>query len=170
MGPSELSSQLQQVTREGQYLRAELSSWRLRTLEWSVQHQSDFQPNQVSDLRMGLAWIYYHAISIYLSGVFDYHSDVYSSLDISTPILSGADITQHVESLLKRVEAALCRTRLSGLLFLFPLRVAGARAFTEAHQQKVKGLLKLTSAQGLAASQAFIDDLARLWEDRSRRN
>lgn len=119
---------------------------------------------------MELALIYYHAISIYLSGIFDYHSVIYRSFDLSIPILLSSDVDQHVNSLLGRVKVALCHTHLSGLLFLFPLRVAGARAFTQAHQQKVKDLLKLISAQGIAVSQAFIDDLAWVWEGRRQKH
>ena len=117
---------------------------------------------------MDLALVYYQAISIYLSGIFDYHQTIYTRFKISTPTLSVSDITYHLKAILDGVDAALHSTRLPGILFVFPLRVAGARATERAQQQRIKDMLKIISTKGFVVSQAFEEDLEFVWEKRRR--
>ena len=115
---------------------------------------------------MDLALIFYHAIAIYLSGIFDYHQSIYMRFNIPTPVLSKPVIAQHMGSILERVNAALKHTNLSGILFLFPLRVAGARATQRADQQRITDMLNMISSQGFVVSQAFEEDLDNVWQKR----
>lgn len=116
---------------------------------------------------MDLALIFYHAVSIYLSGIFDYYQSIYVRFNIPTPVLSRSDIDQHVELILESVNTALQHTNLSGILFLFPLRVAGARVTKRTDQQRVTDMLKMISSQGFVVSQAFMEDLDTVWETRN---
>ncbi|KAL9119102.1 MAG: hypothetical protein Q9187_004340 [Circinaria calcarea] len=82
-------------------------------------------PKAKPDFRLSLAFIYYNAILIYLSGTYDYHIH-WDMLD--APILAKSVIKSHVKAIVEMTKSALESTNLAGILFLVPLRIAGARA------------------------------------------
>jgi Fungal specific transcription factor domain len=157
---------LRHAAFEGLTLRSSLESWRVMASEYSARSQT-LSP-RFEDLQMHLADIYYHAISIYLSGIFDHHT-VYTDLAITTPTLSQAQIDSHLDAILGGVDATLKHTNLAGVLFLFPLRVAGARAREKRQQETLVGLLKTIAQKGFRVSEAFITDLGELWTEQRRR-
>ncbi|KAJ6439335.1 lysine amidinotransferase [Purpureocillium lavendulum] len=92
-----------------------------------------------------LARVFYAATSVYLSGVFDYSAAQWARLlnDESAPAAATLPrdvVDAHVETVLRLAGAALeCPERhgwLSPLLFLFPLRIAGARSTDDGHEDQ----------------------------------
>jgi uncharacterized membrane protein len=107
--------------------------------------------------------IYYHAISIYLSGIFDYRLQFN---DFIPPTLPYEKIQMHVCGILTRTKMALHITKLAGLLFFFPLRVAGARAVAVEHRLLIVEMLKDISRRNFVVADAFVHDLENLWSDK----
>jgi hypothetical protein len=113
------------------------------------------------DYQMTIAWVFYSAISIYLSGTYDY-SRLWNSYGIRTPILGQSEIQQDVNNILHTTSLALKQTNVTGLLFLFPLRIAGARALTIEQRTRIYALLEEITGNFRAAN-AFTSDLQELW-------
>ena len=148
---------LRDLAEEGFVLRSRLYSWRQIAQEWS-ESVAAWQ----EDMQMTLALIYHNALSIYLSGIFDYHK-TWIDHQIPTSVLSSSEIQAHVLGILTMVQGALKQDALAGILFFFPLRVAGARARHLEHQREIFRLLQLISQRGFVVADAFIMDLEDLW-------
>jgi len=149
---------LKKSAAEGIRLQSALSSWKTFALAWSA------TPSTTTvDLQMMLAMIYYHAISIYLSGTFDYFP-YWDQSGIPTPSISSSQIQAHVKAILGMVATALNETNLAGILFLFPLRVAGARAQSLEHRFEIARVLRIITRKGFVVADAFTMDLDELWE------
>lgn len=142
---------------EGFRLQSALFNWEASALAWPT--TSD--PKAV-DLQMMLARIYYHAISIYLSGTFDYFP-YWDESHIQAPTLSSSQIQAHVTAILQMVAVALKETNLAGILFLFPLRVAGARARSLGQRFEIARMLREITSRGFVVADAFTIDLEELW-------
>jgi len=143
------------LASEGIDLRAALCRWLKTFKTWlSLDSARDEDP------RSTLANIYFHAISIYLSGHFDYR---YQFNQIVTASLPSNDIQVHVQEILQHTEVALKTTRLAGILFFFPLRVAGARARTSVQRSAILGMLDGISERHFVVAHAFSEDLKTLW-------
>jgi hypothetical protein len=148
---------LYELAREGFSLRSAFSAWKESAQTWVAGRLQKSQDEQ-----MTIALSYYHAISIYLSGIFDYHS-LWTDRHISTPELSSFEIHAHVSAILKMVGKALKEGTLAAILFFFPLRVAGARARTLEQRHEISVLLHLISGKGFVVADAFVMDLDDLW-------
>jgi hypothetical protein len=59
---------------------------------------------------------------------------------------------------------ALKTTNLAGILFFFPLRVAGARARSVGQRSIILDLLGHISSRSFVVADAFVSDLKSLWE------
>ena len=141
------------LAEEGFQLRSKLSAWKDMASQWSLSSPIDHQ--------MTIAWVFYSAISIYLSGTYDY-SRLWSKYGILTPTLEQSEIQQHVNNILQTTLYALKQTNVSGLLFLFPLRIAGARGVTIEQRSQIHALLaEITNS--FKAANAFTSDLEELW-------
>ena len=148
---------LHELAQEGIVLRSALSAWKEFAQSWVVD-----PPQNDQDQKMTIAFSYYHAISIYLSGIFDYHRH-WTDRHISTPELSSLEIQAHVSAILTMVGKALKEGTLAAILFFFPLRVAGARARTLERRHEISVLLHLISNKGFVVADAFVTDLGDLW-------
>lgn len=137
---------------------SQLSSWNLMAQQWPLPFPDDHQ--------MDIAWIFYPAISIYLSGIYDYNP-VWKE-HFTPPSLEPAEIQTHVNSILSRTAIALEKTNITSLLFLFPLRIAGARARTAQQQSEIQALLSRIQGDFKVAS-AFSSELSKLWGSPSTR-
>ncbi|KAG6117664.1 hypothetical protein E4U14_007596 [Claviceps sp. LM454 group G7] len=113
-----------------------------------------------------LSHVFYAAISIYLSGVFDYDLPHWDTVGVVVPTLDQQTVAQHVHSILKFTKIGLERTSLSPVLFLFPLRIAGARSH-HAWQRNVVGSLVACVGKGFAVAGAVEADLIELWDSRA---
>ena len=123
----------------------------------------EWTPPTQNDQQMTIAWIFFAAISIYLSGIYDY-CPIWVDNGISTPSLGPMEVRQHVASILDITSSAVERQNLASLLFLFPLRIAGARASHSEQKLQIQGLL-LKIAGPYRAANAFLADLEDLWAD-----
>jgi hypothetical protein len=109
-----------------------------------------------------VAWMYYHAISIYLSGIFDYTlSEICTTLS-----LRADEITIHLEGILTRSDEALQQNQVSQVFLLLPLRIAGNRCSSWKQCQEVLRRLDVLRTQ-FAVATAFKTELLHIWSSRS---
>jgi hypothetical protein len=141
---------------EGQRLRSDLSLWEDMAQIWPISSTADHQ--------MTVAWIFYSAISIYLSGVYDY-DQIWETYHITTPSLPQIEIQQHVTRILDNTSLALNETNVTALVFLFPLRIAGARVKTYEQQKQIRALLTQISCSFKVAN-AISSNLGEVWANR----
>ncbi|KOS23404.1 hypothetical protein ESCO_006606 [Escovopsis weberi] len=109
--------------------------------------------------------VFFAAISIYLSGIFDYGITCWKQLGLEPPTLDDATIQAHLSGILRSTRHALQQTTLSPLLFLFPLRIAGARARSEWQRERVLELIGTVEKKGgFAAAGAVSMELQEIWQ------
>lgn len=137
----------------GNALRSALDSW------WTIS-QFSWESSPSTNVAMILAIVYYHATSIYLSGIFDHR---YCLHDFNGPHLTQQMVDSHVDSILRTTEHALGNTKLTGVLFFFPLRVAGARVSSLQQRDRILGLLRSIKDRSFVVADAFTADLSNLW-------
>lgn len=111
---------------------------------------------------MLLAKTYYSASSIYLSGNYDYDLEHWQKFNVVVPVLDHGEIVEHFNLIIRLTRKALRDSSLSPLLFLFPLRVAGARAQQKMDKQAVAELLCDIRKQFVVA-EAMLGELSELW-------
>jgi hypothetical protein len=116
-----------------------------------------------------LSDIFFAAVSIYLSGVFDYEIAHWQQRwEIPVPTISEDRIQEHLRSILALVKLAMRHTSLSQLLFLFPLRIAGARSCRMWQRERVVSLLAQIG-ESFAVADTFRTELREVWRVRDRR-
>ncbi|OCL13062.1 hypothetical protein AOQ84DRAFT_283862 [Glonium stellatum] len=146
------------IATEGARMRQCLSEWHQR----AQLHLFHRQP--LKNVELLLSMIYYSALSIYISGIYDYRLSSFPLPATSLPILSRYHIQEHLSSIIKLTNLALEDTNLMGLLFLFPLRVAAARVQTAQDRAQVMGLLRRVRKKGFAILEVFEVEVCGLWE------
>lgn len=112
-----------------------------------------------------VAFVFLHATSIYLSGIFDYRLHLFSTTPTTT--ISRDRVRFHVTSIINGTKIAINETKLCGLLFLYPLRVAAARATDPAEQEQIMDAFGKIGQQGFAIVQVFRQEIREVW-DRGR--
>jgi hypothetical protein len=143
-------------TVEGHKIRTALAEWDTKFQTWCGSADAHLSATQSI-----LARIYFHAISIYLSGIFDYRIQF---INMDAPTLPQLTIQAHVDGILFHTALALKSTNMGGLLFFFPLRVAGARVTTIQETDAISNMLNDISKHGFIVAHAFVSDLRSLWE------
>jgi len=143
----------QSLGNEGLLVQALLQQWLENAAMWQ---------RTAPDTELLIAQAYYHAISIFLSGTFDYHEPWTRLGAPFAPILTRSQIDQHVCTILHKCQEML-GLGVSGVLLFFPLRVAGARANDPILRSEILSLLNATATRGFAVAGAFQLDLAELW-------
>jgi hypothetical protein len=143
--------------REGLALQDVLLRWRVHYDLYSP--ESDASTSNEDIL---IAQAYYHALSIYLDGIFSYHAPFTSPSAPTSPILDRFIIDEHVSCILSTCQRLLDQ-RCAGLVLFFPLRVAGARARDSWSQAEILRLLGLIAQRGFLVAESFVDDLNDLW-------
>jgi hypothetical protein len=149
------------LAEEGLILQSQLQKWRVETERWyhaSRRSSEKGKPN----VDFLLAYVYYHATSIYLSGTYDYHIHWTWPEAPCAPILPRTQIERHVSDIL-RLSQELLDLGVSGVLVFFPLRVAGARAVDTSARETILDLLHTTVRRGFVVAEAFTIDLSELW-------
>ncbi|RYP23413.1 hypothetical protein DL765_001118 [Monosporascus sp. GIB2] len=150
-----LQEALLELVAEGFAVRSALGDWYANFQQWSAGTGTpEDNPQSI------LATIYFHGISIYLSGIFDYRSQFN---EIPTPTISQAVVQNHVDAILGKTETTLKTANLAPVLFFFPLRVAGARVTTIREAESIRVMLQEISARGFVIADAFTADLNSLW-------
>jgi hypothetical protein len=152
------------LAADGWALREELTAWHKRYMDHETTYDSQkMLPEEDSTW---LAQLFYASISIYLSGNFDWDMMHWSRWpSASIPRLEAAVVEKHALTILEITEMALNRTSLSPLLFLFPLRIAGARLSSSPAQcARVLGQIGQI-ASGYAVAHAVTVELVGAWEE-----
>ncbi|KAI8276729.1 hypothetical protein K4K60_007497 [Colletotrichum sp. SAR11_57] len=140
-----------ELATEGFSLREALDSW---------EFTASFLPESTDERLLSTA--YHSATSIYLSGNYDYDLAHWQGLGVAVPILSASRIEEHFDAIVATVKEALKGSSLSPLLFLFPLRVAGARAKKRQQREAVISLLQVIRRNFIVAD-AMLEELRELW-------
>lgn len=112
---------------------------------------------------MLLSRIFFAAISIYLSGIFDYEIPHWHRLGLIPPTLDEQTVQTHTNTILGLSNLALDTTNLSPLLFLFPLRIAGARSRTKWQRDWITKLIYRIGG-GFAVANAIATELSYVWK------
>lgn len=157
LSPESRLSLTHSLAEEGFSLQKKLKNWRAEAENWNSLAHTD------TELMIGFA--YYHGISIYLSGTYDYHVHWNPPGAPQAPILSPTEIDWHVSTILLLGRDLLARG-ISGIFLLFPLRVAGARAVDMVLRSNILYLLRITSKRGFTVANAIQNDLSQLWSSR----
>ncbi|KAH8892645.1 hypothetical protein GQ53DRAFT_719080 [Thozetella sp. PMI_491] len=168
----EVVTQANALAKDGFRLRYALQAWDTENQQpcTTVSGTTETPMPRYSTIVKGLssdnlvARIFFAATSIYLSGVFDYDAIHWRALGISyIPVLSEDEVQTHVRVILQETNVALGRTDLSALLFLFPLRVAGARSREKWQRECIRNLLRRIEADFVVA-RAFGEELEKVWQ------
>lgn len=141
-----------ELVREGKALRSRLVVF------------SSFFCENTQALDISMAWIYYYAVSIYLSGIFDY--TLCGTCDSTGISLTDNELTIHVEGILRWSEESLRHNQVSHVFLLIPLRIAGNRCSNSKQCQGVLKRLEILQGQ-FAVAAAFRTELLQLWSSRS---
>lgn len=72
-------------------------------------------------------------------------------------------IEAHVKAIIEITRSALKSTNLAGILFLIPLRIAGARAQSAEYRAEIIKMFEGIVRRGFVVGNAFNDDLRSLW-------
>ncbi|KAK8096878.1 hypothetical protein PG999_012822 [Apiospora kogelbergensis] len=156
------------IAEEGFRLRQTLTIWR---------GCNPFPPLQLSALpcssppRFGaspeilLTNVFFAAIVIYMSGIFDYEIFYWQRWGIPVPVITEPEVQAHLGSILAFTNVALHETNLSPLLFLFPLRVAAARCSETSHMDSVQFLLRRIS-RDFAVAGEFLSEVDNIWQQK----
>lgn len=153
--PISAASNFEAIAACGRDLRKFLHSW------WSKLHFWEEKEPIILNPQIALATIYYHATSIYLSGIFDHRQQLHG---YGGPHLPQHVIDLHVNSILAGTGHALENTKLAGTLFFYPLRVAGSRATTLQQRSSIMEMLQVIKDRSFMVAEAFTSDLHNLWE------
>lgn len=149
------NERVQCLAAEGLLLQQSLHKW------WDVSKSWQYASG-ASDPELLVAHMYYHAISIYLSGTYDYHVHWTKPMAPCAPILARMQIEWHTRQIL-RLGHELLAAGIAGVLLFFPLRVAGARVRSAHDMQEVLSLFHSVLQRGYAVADALIADLSELW-------
>jgi len=127
--------------------------------------KSAFTESEEFQAQNTLSLAYYHASSIFLSGIFDYRPQF---LRLQAPSLSEDEVQAHVTGILTNTTLALNKTNLAGILLFFPLRVSGARTKCDVQKRDILEMLGEISARSFVVADAFREDLEGLWSENTR--
>lgn len=148
-------AEAQKLGEEGIAMREWLEQWWKSAETWE-------RNTLEADDDILVAKSYYHAISIYLSGSYDYHSHWSRPGAPRAPILDRLTIEGHMHEILQLSQRLLDRG-FSGLLLFIPLRIAGARVSEAEDRDTITQLLQTISKRGYAVADAIHMDLIELW-------
>ncbi|OAA73366.1 Zn(2)-C6 fungal-type DNA-binding domain protein [Cordyceps fumosorosea ARSEF 2679] len=162
--PSEgVPEEARDIANTGMALREALTAWHAVHLGLEEARGGDAYAEGDDECGL-LTRLFWAAISIYLSGEFDYEMHHWRRFGLAVPTLAPGAVRQHVETILALSGRALAGGHLSPLLLLFPLRIAGARSLQAPRAQRTRVLLLLdTVAERFAAGQAVRDGLMEAW-------
>ncbi|KAF3001190.1 hypothetical protein E8E13_000140 [Curvularia kusanoi] len=149
------------LAEEGLSLHEALLQWRKSLDVWMHISTNLGVPNEDSLVSS----VYYAALSIYLDGIFSYHAPFISLSALMCPMLDHSVIQEHVSLILAECKQLLDRG-CAGVVLLFPLRVAGARARGSSSQLEILRLLRMVAQRGFMVAQSFVEDLSDLWAKR----
>ncbi len=153
------------IASTGMALRDALNAWHQTHLAQDETGGGGGLGTAAQDECSLLTRLFWSAISIYLSGEFDYELHHWTRFGLAVPTLAPDAVRGHVAAILALAEHALDgHSSLSPLLFLFPLRIAGARSARAGRDQRARVLRILDAiAERFAAGQAIRTGLTDAW-------
>jgi hypothetical protein len=151
-----LNCKLDDLAVEGRAIREALNNWNTNFEQWIKAGSTPLLTSQSL-----LAKIYFHSISIYLSGIFDYRPQFNH---INAPRLAQGVVQNLVDSIISTGLTTLRTTNLGGILLFFPLRVAGARVTSRQEAETIVQMLNEISKRSFVVADAFVTDLEDLWQ------
>lgn len=122
---------------------------------------TDMARGKTQNLQYHQTLLYCNTLSIFLFNTFDYYACWHLG---HSPYLSAGEISHHVDQILQRAELILDTLGDSGVLLIFPLRVAGTRAETTLQKAKALALLDRIVKSGFIVANRIKDDLQDFWE------
>ncbi|KAF2035386.1 hypothetical protein EK21DRAFT_96646 [Setomelanomma holmii] len=158
-------AQIQSLANKSLVLGESLQLWWSDTVAWDQATQYPIMNNGIQrkpDIELMVGYLYYHAISIYISGTYDYHVHWTCFGAPHAPVLSQSTIDWHVVEIL-RLSQELLKLGAAGVLLFFPLRVAGARVMDLCSRCDILNLLHTVQQRGFVVATAFTLDLSELW-------
>ncbi|KAM6520181.1 hypothetical protein FALCPG4_013734 [Fusarium falciforme] len=162
--PDGIPDEAHDIAAEGFRLRHALALWQANRRASTP--TSTFKGETTADDDfLSLAEVFFSATSIYLSGVFDYEIVHWQNMGIPVPNLSEEEIQTHVSTILVLSGMILDNSKISPVLVLFPLRVAGARSWDQWQYDCIIELLERIE-QTFPVAAAFRMDLGALWASR----
>ncbi|KAM0424419.1 hypothetical protein ACHAPT_010340 [Fusarium lateritium] len=149
------------IATEGFCLRQALALWQENRTNSTLTLACERGTTADGDF-LSLAEVFFSATSIYLSGVFDYEIVHWQAMGIPVPNLSEEEIQTHVSTILVLSGVVLANSKISPVLTLFPLRVAGARSWDQWQHDCIVELLDKIE-QTFPVASAFKMSLRMLW-------
>lgn len=146
------------LAQDGLALESRLSGWYASFSSWTLLHAETVGP----DSEDRIALVYYYTISIYLDGIFSYHTPFTGPSAPASPTLDYDAVETFVEKILTLSQEMLVQG-CAGILLFFPLRVAGARARDSETRSRILCILQLITQRGFTVAQSFVTDLSQLW-------
>ena len=146
------------IAAEGLDVQETIYNWHTKALLQLVQDG----PNHYSNL----ALLYYHALLIFVSGNYDYFP--YWD-NIAAPVLSHAEISEHLTTIVYLSSEVLCHSKIAGVMLLFPLTVAGARAWRVDQRSEILNLLNQIFCKGFMVANRIRDNLLERWDYTDRK-
>lgn len=107
-----------------------------------------------------LAEVYYHTLTLFVARNYTYY-DFWQ--DMPRPKLTSDQQSQHISSIVTLLQGLCKDLTISGVLFLFPLRVAGSLATDAATKAEIFQLLDTVHRQGFVVAQRVRVDLEELY-------
>ncbi|RGP62921.1 beta-lactamase [Fusarium sporotrichioides] len=112
------------------------------------------------DSHGNLALTLYHALDLFLCMNYTFYA-LWDEDGI--PRLSADNIEDHVSAIISHVREILDHSNISGLLLLFPLRMAGANTVEPSQKDQILRLLRKISEKGFVVSNRIVVDLEEVW-------
>lgn len=157
----ELAAKGKSICSDACTLKEALGSWHASYAQPRIE-QAAYNMMEEND-SMLLSRLFFAAISIYLSGIFDYEITHWHNIGLMPPTLDEKTVQMHTNAILGLSNLALDTTTLSPLLFLFPLRIAGARSRTRWQRDWVARLVTRIGRE-FAVATAISTELSHVWE------
>ncbi|PVI04066.1 hypothetical protein DM02DRAFT_694603 [Periconia macrospinosa] len=147
---------------EGLSLRRALQEWQELATQWSIAIPHFANRTDGADIDLLIAQAYFHAISIYLSGIFDYHVPWTKEGAPCAPILPRHEVEHHIAEIFGFCKALL-NAGVAGIMLFFPLRVTGARSRQVQDQNEVLSFFREISQRGYSTATTLVAELCTLW-------
>lgn len=155
-GPSGLL--IEELGKEGIQIQQDIN-------QWHRDAAARLPRNNHRNSRHHKALIYGHASLIFLANTFDYYPFWNQR---SAPRLSQVQIDDRIDSILDQADSILNGSGGSAVFLLYPLRIAGTRANSEAQRARILDTLKRVFESGFVVSDRIKQDLLEYWEYKKR--
>jgi hypothetical protein len=143
------------LAAKGLEIQAAIYNWHTQALLQLTQGSHDEY--------LDLSLLYYHALLIFLSGNFD-HYPYWNS--IPAPVLSPAEVSDHLIAILELAELILSQGRIPGVMLFFPLTVAGSRVRDLVQRSRILSLLNQVLCRGFVVANRVRDGMLDRWRER----